>query len=312
MSSNAAIDFNAPDGIEPIVGWRMWILERNKCWWPRYVQVKDRYLRPDEWLRSLNGNVWVPGERMEAVCVLPGLVRILKHRHAPESTCHCGVYAFQSIDELMPMLHPPRLLPFRDPLREPVLGEVSLWGRIVVHQDGYRAQFAYPKRFWVDESSPEELKRALGTYGVPVATLQDVEFRQMVETRVDSMEPVMKDAAVAFLTGTDWLPPWCCPVCRNLMLFDVCPHCDPEAADREQDRLYEEMKCLIREARRQKFAWLYAPAQKLSSVIQDAKSIDMPPRLNSVDKAKLRTFVIAGGFTAALATLLLTEPTQGL
>jgi hypothetical protein len=173
MFGNTALDFNAPDGVQPIVGWRMWILERNKSWWPRYVQVRERYLRPDEWLRSLNGNVWVPGERMEAVCVSPGLGRIHKRHQAPDSTCNCGVYAFQSIDQ---RLLASSVLPPRDSLREPVVGEVSLWGRIVVHQDGYRAQFAYPKRFWVDESSPEELKRALGTYGVPVATTKTWSF----------------------------------------------------------------------------------------------------------------------------------------
>jgi len=30
-----------------------------------------------------------------------------------------------------------------------VLGEVALWGRTVVHERGYRAQFAYPRRLLV-------------------------------------------------------------------------------------------------------------------------------------------------------------------
>jgi hypothetical protein len=29
-----------------------------------------------------------------------------------------------------------------------VIGEVSLWGKLVDCQYGYRAQFAYPKRFY--------------------------------------------------------------------------------------------------------------------------------------------------------------------
>jgi hypothetical protein len=271
----------------------MWILEGDQPWWHHVVEA-------DYWLRSLNGVAWVPGERMESVCPSPGLGRVLNHGEAPESRCHCGVYAFHSIDQLMPMLHEPF---FTGPVLGPVLGEVSLWGKIVVHQDGYRARYAYPRRLWVDESFPEELKRTLRTYVVPVATTQDVEFRRLVETRVDSMEPVMKDAAVAFLTGTGWLPPWCCPVCRNPMLpLNVCSRCDPEAAKRELDRLYEEMRREIREKRRQRFPWLYAPMH----------SIDIPPRLNSeVDMAKLRAFAMAGALTAALATLL-THPPQSL
>jgi hypothetical protein len=137
-------------------------------------------------------------------------------------------------------------------------------------------------------------------YGVPVATTQDVEFRRLVETRVDSMEPVMRDAAVAFLTGTDWLPPWCCPVCRNpTMVNDICSCCDPEAAHQEMQRLMKEWERQKTEELRQRLPWLYAPTH----------SIDIPPRLDSeVDKARLRAFAMAGALMAALATLLSHPP----
>jgi len=289
MPVDAASDFSAPDGIEPIVGWRMWMLRDNPRWWRRHVPA-------DDWLRSFNGRVWVPGERMEAVCFSPGLWQIFEHGEAPETRCHCGVYAFQNIDPFMPMLH--------EPVFELVFGEVSLWGKIVVHQDGYRARYAYPKRLWVDKRFPDRLKLAISTYGVPVSTTQDEEFHRLVEMRADLMESDKKDAAVAFLTGTDWVPPWFCPVCRNqtLMPNGICAHCDPEAAAEELERLYQELKNRKREERRQRFPWLYAPLD----------SVDIPPHLFSeVNKAKLRALAMAGILTVAVASLL-THPPQSL
>jgi hypothetical protein len=224
MSGNTALDFNAPDGIEPIVGWRTWVV----------MPELMRRVEADDWLRSLHRSVWVPGERMEAVCTSPGLRRIFKHGRAPEEGCHCGVYAFQNIDPLMSMLHVP--------LFEPVLGEVSLWGKIIVHEDGYRARFAYPKRLWVDKSFPERFKRTLMTYGVPVTTTQDEEFRLEVEKRVDFMEPEMKDIALAYLGGEECEPLPRCLVCQRFMLPEVgiCPHCDPGGALRDLKRREKE------------------------------------------------------------------------
>jgi hypothetical protein len=36
----------------------------------------------------------------------------------------------------------------RKPIRH-VFGEVSLWGRVAIHENGYRAQCAYPRRLFV-------------------------------------------------------------------------------------------------------------------------------------------------------------------
>ena len=53
-----------------------------------------------------------------------------------------------------------------------VYGEVSLWGRVIVHEHGYRAQFAYPRNLLVPRRYAghrwdivKDLRRA---YGVEV------------------------------------------------------------------------------------------------------------------------------------------------
>jgi hypothetical protein len=278
MPVDAASDFSAPDGIEPVVGWRMWILEGNRPWSRPQVQTDDS-------LRSLNGDAWIPGKRMEAVCDWRSQGRSFNHREGPESKCRCGVYAFPTIDALVPMLHAAFF-------RVCILGEVSLWGKIIVHEQGYRAQYAYPKRLWVDKRVPGRFIKVVSAYGVPVATTEDEEFRRIIRERVYSMVvPDLKDAAAAYLCGEHWFPRRRCAVCQKFVDpgMNGCSHCRKLKRQKNEERV----RRLVR---------LQAPRVPL----------DMPPRFNSeVNKAKLRALAMAGALTAVLATLS-THPPQGL
>lgn len=49
-----------------------------------------------------------------------------------------------------------------------VLGQVSLWGRVIETENGYRAQYAYPAELWLFDDSLEELGLV---YDVPVRTI---------------------------------------------------------------------------------------------------------------------------------------------
>lgn len=75
---------------------------------------------------------------------------------APDVDCTCGLHGTLGIDVLRKTKNPS------------VLGRVALWGRIVEHDLGFRAQFAYPQRlrlvcqfcFWiagVRRASPEHV-----------------------------------------------------------------------------------------------------------------------------------------------------------
>jgi hypothetical protein len=55
-----------------------------------------------------------------------------------------------------------------------LLGEVSLWGTVIEHRDGYRAEFGYPKRLFVDSQFDASLiLRLEDTYGVPIEIKED-------------------------------------------------------------------------------------------------------------------------------------------
>ncbi len=69
-----------------------------------------------------------------------------------------GLFAFKKLEDA---------LSFADGTS--VLGEVSLWGTVVEHAGGYRAEFAYPKRLFLPPSwDPAAIVRIEETYGVPV------------------------------------------------------------------------------------------------------------------------------------------------
>lgn len=100
--------------VEPVEGWRAWHLRSTERG-PLLVPIGK-------------GRPWLPLQPANARCW-----RHRRHR-APEVACTCGLYA---VDD------PRHLRWARSPA---VIGTVALWGRVVVHDIGWRAGHAYPQR----------------------------------------------------------------------------------------------------------------------------------------------------------------------
>ena len=109
-----------PDYISPIVAHRVWKWDATG-------------------LNSLNGEQWLPDRAVEARCrVAPAARHVLvvdRPTEVPDRNCTCGVYATKNLEHL-------RQLGYAD---RGICGEVYLWGKVVEHTLGWRAQFAYPK-----------------------------------------------------------------------------------------------------------------------------------------------------------------------
>jgi len=90
-------------------------------------------------LQSLNGERWLPNRPIEARCRIAPADRHMRvvesANEVPDRHCTCGVYAAKSIEHL-------RQLGYAG---YGAGGEVYLWGTVVEHTLGWRAQFAYPK-----------------------------------------------------------------------------------------------------------------------------------------------------------------------
>ncbi len=152
-------DFTVPDSVTPIVAWRYW-----------------RLGGADGLLRSLTGRHqrWEPGQALRARCRFDDVDRTdwryrmvsgfsVDPHPAPAEGCTCGLYAARSLGALRGQM--------LFGLNRMVVGQVSLWGKVIPGQHGYRAEFAYPDRLCVFEGvinrDPGVLD-ALSAYAVPV------------------------------------------------------------------------------------------------------------------------------------------------
>lgn len=102
---------------EPIVAWRSWGLTG-------WRDGSHLLLRPV----ARRAAPWKPREVAEATC------RTSPFHAAPATECRCGLYASPTLDLLRRTKCPA------------VLGRVALWGRVIEHERGFRAHFAYPQR----------------------------------------------------------------------------------------------------------------------------------------------------------------------
>jgi hypothetical protein len=102
---------------EPIVAWRAWALTGRR-------DGTELLLRPV----AKRARTWRPREVVEASC------RTSRWHEAPDPACTCGLHGTHGLEVLRKTKCPA------------VLGRVALWGRVIEHEHGYRAQFAYPQR----------------------------------------------------------------------------------------------------------------------------------------------------------------------
>ena len=109
---------SAPDYISPVLAYRL-----------RRWDVSG--------LKSLNGMPWVAGQPLAAQCRATLRRRAVEGlaQSDPHANCRCGVYGSKRLDSLKSIRF----------WKSGVRGEVLLWGTVVEHEHGWRAQFAYPK-----------------------------------------------------------------------------------------------------------------------------------------------------------------------
>lgn len=147
---------------EPILGWRLW-----------HVRLHDHEHRLESF--TMHHVSWPAGRRFEARCSV--------HRErAPVHEHECGIYAFRTralAEELLRRYTGVRHRYGREyrelpPVREgrPIaLGSVSLWGRILARERGFRAQYAYPYELYLIGGDGQIARELRDRYTVDVSLL---------------------------------------------------------------------------------------------------------------------------------------------
>jgi hypothetical protein len=195
----------APDYVEPIKGYRSWkvtvALDGDE-----QLPISTRLSRLSAvqsigcWDFGLSR--WLAKEQKVAQCgcrygtkvaFLSGIestiifdefgipTRVLRHPKAPlgEDGHSCGVYAWKSeqlaVNHLIDAWAEGRIVTFsKYGLEFYMLGEVWLWGQVVEHELGYRAEIAYPAAFWETERSWFEMERVVSLAKMDLARLWEV------------------------------------------------------------------------------------------------------------------------------------------
>ena len=104
---------------------------------------------------------------------------------SPDTECRCGIYAVADLQALRPYLAE------RSSARafSRALGIVSLWGKVVRHEQGWRAARGYPARLWLPApeargrrpSESEEIARGFADYGIPVELVEADSSSELVD-----------------------------------------------------------------------------------------------------------------------------------
>lgn len=125
-------DYEVPDGITPLVGYRGWTVKNDKLW-SAYPEV-----------RSVE---WPTHQPLQSECISPLRIPAAdehdrrtpsapKHYYSPHIDCTCGIYALHEFPKRGGMTPWPRY--------KSVTGMIHGWGKIIVGDKGFRAQYAKP------------------------------------------------------------------------------------------------------------------------------------------------------------------------
>lgn len=133
--------------VDAVTGWRRWSVEMFGCE-----------------LRSNNGVPWKPYEKLVAECKRsPSVADPVDISGCKGVHCTCGIYAYKTPEDAKFGENAPADLASGS---VHCWGEVYLWGRVIEHAKGWRAQFAYPKSF-VDGGIAGQLATAYGVKTIP-------------------------------------------------------------------------------------------------------------------------------------------------
>jgi len=167
---------NVPDYVSAIVAYRAWTWGASG-------------------LASLNGEPWIAGRPLVAACNTAPRLSSFVYRNfaicheAPQVGCTCGIYAAKDIDQLRRIGY----------CGSGIYGEVYLWGTVVEHRLGWRAQFAYPKTLVLSPASlllqERELRLLLGLYSSKL--LPSLLLKNQVKSGLTTLTPYGCDMFIA-------------------------------------------------------------------------------------------------------------------
>jgi hypothetical protein len=169
---------NAPDFFFPLHAYRVWL----------WNEAEDR-------LTSYNGVVWPACKALHATHEH----EIITHA-APSFSCACGIYCYKDLKKALEhtgvfarvqlLVRNPNLVNNTD-LDNVVIGKIDIWGRIIEHSIGYRAEYAYPTS--LAAASSAHCKRISELYQVPCEFWDVRKIFSTQQTRVEKVKRELRE-----------------------------------------------------------------------------------------------------------------------
>lgn len=155
---------------QPIIAYRTWMITRD-----------SKSIRS---LMDTSDYPWPHMKRYEAQCSELLSIRTQhSYKLTPFENCSCGIYAFNSIESLINQRRQTGGI-------HVIFGKVSLWGKVIPHKFGYRAEFAYPYcfyRFWPFDYSKPKFDLLAASYGVDLEEPPD-EIVKYTEGQINTLK----------------------------------------------------------------------------------------------------------------------------
>ena len=140
---------------EPIYAWKVWrvitAIENERWVYGKYTLISPLYMYV--------GWPYRVAMAADRLCWFNSDSKIIEVPHeAPYFFCECGIHAFNSEEDAIKYMQRERKFPVQwqvtfshikgsaqeKPRECFAIGKVSLWGDVIEHEQGYRAQYAYP------------------------------------------------------------------------------------------------------------------------------------------------------------------------
>ncbi|HEV2592653.1 MAG TPA: hypothetical protein VGU02_12255 [Gaiellaceae bacterium] len=183
---------NIPEGtyLDPVVGWRFWRVQRIQT----LANAATRY-RLCAAGKNGRPKVWQPKTATVAHC------SDWSARHeAPHPNHSCGIYAYSDLVDAERHLAVMEAFAQNADKQTPTsdawaLGRVSLWGRVVECEKGWRAQFAYPYTLTIFTGRSGLVSQITDDYAVDAERLPRADVAKLVKKYPDAVDDALSDAA---------------------------------------------------------------------------------------------------------------------
>jgi hypothetical protein len=209
--ASAGLTGEAPDLIEPILAWRCWTID-----------ARGNLGALNAGNSATRSKLWPPRETPAAVCNGPGHERLpatptsidvmIEHKRLMDTGMDATVAAQQAWNNAQPPSSPREVVPvegcrcgFYAALRLEdaqwpsglyAYGIVALWGKVIEHEGGYRAQYAYPACVGVvcldgsasTKAAANDISRL---YGIGAFPSNATEFKKWLAYSTPTPEPTL-------------------------------------------------------------------------------------------------------------------------